>query len=396
MTVSAANDVYYDPYDIGLNTDPYPMFARLRDEAPVYYNPVHDFYALSRFEHVSPALSDHTTYSSARGAILEVIKADMEIPSGILVFEDPPLHDIHRKLLARMFTPRRIKELEPQVRDYCARALDPLVGTGQFDFVNDLGAVLPMRVVGMLLGIPEGEQSALFEQGLANLDTEPGQPITSLATGEFFSDYVNWRAENPSDDLMTELLTVEFEDELGVHRRLTRDELQLYLTVVSSAGADTTTRMLGWMGRVLGDHPDQRRIIAADRSLLAPAVEELVRFEPPALHVARYVTRDVEIDDQVIPAGNVVIMLIGAANRDPRRFPPDGDVFDITRAPRQHLGFGVGTHYCLGNALARLEGQIALDEILNRFPDWQIDDSRAKFVTTSLARGWAAMPAVTA
>jgi cytochrome P450 len=393
MTVSATSALRYDPYDITINADPYPVFARLREEAPLYYNDEYDFYALSRFDDVSRALVDHETFSSARGAILEIIKADIDIPSGILIFEDPPLHDIHRNLLARLFTPRRIGALEPQIRDFCARILDPRVEAGELDFVTDLGAILPMRVVGMLLGIPEGEQSALFEQGLANLDTEPGQPITSLSTGEFFSDYVDWRAAHPSDDLMTELLTVEFEDETGVRRRLARDELQLYLTVVSSAGADTTTRLLGWMGEVLAKHPEQCRQIAEDRSLVASAIEELVRFEPPAMHVARYVTRDVEIHGQTIPAGNVVILLIGAANRDSRQFSPDGDTFDIHRSSRQHLGFGVGTHYCLGNALARLEGRIALDEILTRFPAWEVDRTRAKFVTTSLARGWASMPA---
>jgi cytochrome P450 len=155
VTVSAASDVYFDPYDVEINANPYPAFARLRAESPLYYNEQYDFYALSRFADVNKALVDHETFSSARGAIVELIKANIEIPSGALIFEDPPIHDIHRKLLARMFTPRKINALEPKIRQYCANALDPLVGTGRFDFVIDLGAVMPMQVISALLGIPE-------------------------------------------------------------------------------------------------------------------------------------------------------------------------------------------------------------------------------------------------
>ncbi len=160
MTVTAASDVYFDPYDVELNADPYPMFRRLREEAPLYYNAQHGFYALSRFADVDRAIVDYQTFSSARGAILEFIKANIDIPAGVLVFEDPPVHDVHRKLLSRMFTPRKINDLEPKIREFCARSLDPLIGSGRFDFVADLGAQMPMRVIGMLLGVPEEDQEA--------------------------------------------------------------------------------------------------------------------------------------------------------------------------------------------------------------------------------------------
>ena len=399
MTVSATSDVCYDPYNVELNADPYPVFARLREEAPLYYNDQHDFYALSRFDDVNAAIVDHETFSSARGAIVEIIKPGMPIPPGTLIFEDPPIHNIHRNLLARLFTPRRISALEPRIREFTARCLDPLVGTGRFDFVNDLGALMPMQVIGMLLGIPEADQKHVVDHGDATLRTERGRPMTDnpggpIATGEVFADYIDWRTRHPSDDLMTELVNVEFEDATGTRRRLTRDELLLYLTVVATAGSETTTRLIGWAGKVLADHPEQRWELVQDRSLLAATVEELVRYEPPAPHVARYLTRDVGYYGRIVPEGSVMMMLIGAANRDRRRFPPDGDVFDIHREPRQHLGFGVGTHYCLGNALARLEGRIALDEILNRFPEWQVDLSNAELSPTSTVRGWESMPAL--
>jgi cytochrome P450 len=398
VTVSADSDVYFDPYDVKLNADPYPMFRRLREDVPLYYNEQHDFYALSRFADVDDALVDFQTFSSAKGAILELIKANIEIPSGVLLFEDPPIHDIHRKLLSRMFTPRKINELESKIREFCAHSLDPLVGTDRFDFVADLGAQMPMRVIGMLLGVPEEFQEAARDRANANLRTEAGEPMDATAghmmNGEFFGQFIDWRAKHPSDDIMTELLHAEFEDETGTVRRLTREELLIYISVVSGAGNETTTRLIGWTGKVLAEHPDQRRALVADRSLIPAAIEELLRYEPPAPHVARYVTRDVEYYGRPVPEGSVMMMLIGAANRDHRQFPPDGDVFDIRRDAHQHLTFSVGTHYCLGSALARLEGRIALEEILKRFPEWDVDLSECKLSPTSTVRGWETMPAV--
>ena len=218
--------------------------------------------------------------------------------------------------------------------------------------------------------------------------------MANVASPDFFGQYIDWRAEHPSDDIMTELLNVEFEDETGTVRRLTRDELLTYIGVVSGAGNETTTRLIGWAGKVLAEHPDQRRALAEDPSLIPAAVEELLRYEPPAPHVSRYVTRDIEYYGERVPEGSVMMMLIGAANRDHRQFPPDGDVFDIRREMHQHLTFSVGTHYCLGSALARLEGRIALEEILKSFPEWDVDIAECKLSPTSTVRGWETMPAV--
>jgi cytochrome P450 len=398
VTVTAPDGVYYDPYDVEINADPYRAFRAIREEAPLYYNSQHDFYALSRFADVDRALVDHETFSSARGAIIELIKANIDIPPGVIIFEDPPIHDVHRKLLARMFTPRKINDLEPKIREFCAHSLDPLTGEDSFDFVGDLGAQMPMRVIGMLLGIPDEYQEAARDLTNDQMRTEAGKPMKAAAegmnTGEFFAEFIDWRAKHPSDDIMTDLLNVEFVDEKGVTRRLTREELLTYISVVSGAGNETTTRLIGWAGKVLAEHPDQRREMAENPALIPAAIEELLRFEPPAPHVARYVTRDITYYGQTVPEGSAMMMLIGAANRDHRQFPPDGDVFDIHREPRQHLSFSVGTHYCLGSALARLEGRIALEEILKRFPEWQVDLSRAALSPTSTVRGWDTMPAV--
>lgn len=398
MTVTEVNDIRYDPYDVELLADPYPTFRRLREESPLYYNEQYDFYALSRFQDVSRALVDTGTFSSARGMILEVIKANIEIPPGIIVFEDPPVHDIHRKLLARMFTPRKIAELEDKIRAFCAQCLDPVVGTGRFDFIADLGAQMPMRVIGMLVGIPEDDQERVRERSNASLLTEAGQPMSLASEGinnydEVFAAYLDWRAEHPSDDITTELLNVEFDDETGVRRTLTRDEILLYIGLVASAGNETTTRLLGWAGKVLADHPDQRREIAANHRLIPQTIEELLRYESPVPHLARYVTRDTEWYGHTVPEGSVMMPLIAAACRDHRQFPPDGDRFDIHRQPRQHLAFSVGAHFCLGAALARLEARIALEEILKRFPEWDIDTQNAHLSSASAVRGWESMPA---
>jgi cytochrome P450 len=398
MTTTTGSDVYYDPYDVGIHADPYPVFRRLREEAPLYRNDAHDFYALSRFEDVERGLVDRETYISGRGAILELIKADMEIPPGVIVFEDPPIHTMHRGLLSRVFTPKKMNALEPKIREFCARSLEPLVGAGGFDFIHDLGAQMPMRVIGMLLGIPEQDQEAIRDRADAELRTKPGKPMKyskeKFVTGEAFAEYIDWRAEHPSDDLMTELLHAEFEDETGATRRLRRDEALTYVNVVAGAGNETTTRLIGWAGRVLADHPDQRRELVEDRTLIPNAIEEILRYEPPAPHVARYVTRNVEHYGQTVPEGSVMILLVGAANRDDRRYP-EGDRFDIHRDVGQHLAFGYGIHFCLGAALARLEGRVALDEVLQRFPEWEVDRDNARLSPTSTVRGWETLPVFT-
>jgi cytochrome P450 len=396
VTVISQQGLSYDPYDVDINADPYPVFRRLREEAPLYYNEPHDFYAASRYDDVERGLKDRETFISGRGGVLELIKSGVEIPPGTVIFEDPPTHTIHRALLSRVFTPRKVAALEPQIRKFCSDALDPLVGSERFDLIRDFGALMPMRVIGMLLGIPEQDQEVIRDQTDDNLRTEPGQPMkhtNAFSSGDSFEAYLDWRVDHPSDDIMTELLNAEFEDETGVRRCLSRQELVTYLAVVAGAGNETTTRLIGWTGKVLAEHPDQRREIAADRTLVNDAVEEILRFEPPAHHVGRFVAHDAEIQGQRVPEGSAILFLVGAANRDDRRFP-DGDTFDIKRKAISHVTFGYGAHFCLGAALARLEGRIALDELLNRFPEWDVDLAGAKIAPTSTVRGWETLPFV--
>ena len=397
MSTITTNEPYYDPYDVDINADPYPAYARLREEAPVYHNEPYDFWALSRHADVEKGLLDWQTFTSTRSDILDIIKADIELPSGVLLFEDPPEHTTHRGLLSRVFTPRRMAALEDQVRAYCAGCLDPLVGSDRFDIITELAAMLPMRVIGMLLGIPEEDQVAVRNRTDANLRTVPGQPMAvtaeNVARGDFFADYIEWRAQHPSDDLMTQLLNAEFEDETGTTRTLTRDEVLTYTAVLAGAGNETTGRLIGWLAKLLAEHPDQRREVVEDRSLIPNVIDEALRFEPTGHAVARYTMQDYENHGVTIPAGSAVLLLMASANRDPRRYE-DPDVFDIHRKDTQHLTFGFGLHFCLGASLARLEGRVALDELLNRFPEWDLDPEGMKLAPTSTVRGWESMPIV--
>ena len=291
----------------------------MRDEAPLYYNEKHDFYALSRFEDVKDCSADWKTYISGKGSVLELIKSGMEIPPGIILFEDPPAHDLHRGLLSRVFTPRRMAEIEPQARNYCARTLDPLVEGGRFDFIHDLAAEFPMRVIGMLLGIPEEDQVAIRDRMDEGMRLDEGKaPDTAGAglnalDGSGFEAYIDWRAEHPSDDLMTDLLNAEFEDDSEDLRKLTREEILNYIGLLAAAGNETTTRLIGWAGKVLAEHPDQRTELAGDPALIPGAIEELLRYESPSPVQARYVTRDVEHHAQKVSEGSVLLLMSAAA-----------------------------------------------------------------------------------
>jgi cytochrome P450 len=390
-------EIYYDPYDVDINADPYPTYARLREEAPAYHNERYDFWALSRHADVEKGLLDWQAFSNTRSDILDVIRAGVNLPPGVIMFEDPPLHTMHRGLMSRVFTPRRMAELEDQVRQYCIRCLDPLVGSAGFDIIAELAAVLPMRVIGMLLGIPEQDQVAVRDKTDDTLRTVPGQPLAvreeAVASGDHFAEYIEWRAEHPSDDLMTSLLNAEFEDEAGETRRLTRQEVLTYTAVLAGAGNETTGRLIGWLAKVLAEHPDQRRAVVEDRSLIPQVIDETLRFEPTGHAIARYVMADVEVHGTTIPAGRPILLLLAAANRDPRRYA-DPDVYDVRRQGIQHLTFGYGLHFCLGASLARLEGRVALDELLNRFPEWDVDHAGARLAPTSTVRGWERLPIV--
>lgn len=391
------DEIHWDPYDAAIARDPYPIFARMREEQPLYYNEKHDFYALTRFDDCDRGLSDWKRFSSRRGDILEIIQSGVEVPPGTLIMDDPPFHDVLRRMHASVFTPRRVAQLEPQVRAFCTGLLDPLVGTDRFDLIEELAAEMPMRVIGMLLGIPEADQPQLRARGDRTLKTADGEKMqfsgAASMTHEGFAEYLDWRETHPSDDFMTALLTSEFEDPTadGERRRLRREEILLFLSVLGVAGNETTGRLIGWMGAVLAKHPEQRAALLDEPDLIRNTVEETLRYEPTGHAVARLAVQDVEYYGRTVPAGSAVTFIVGAANRDPRQFD-DPDRFDVRRKIPQQLTFGIGAHYCLGAALARLEGRIALEELLARWPEWDVDWEGASFIQTSTVRGYERLP----
>lgn len=389
--------LYYDPFDHAIDDDPYPVWQRMRAEAPLYYNDKYNFYALSRYDDVASALPDWQTYRSGHGTTADILFSGIEVPPGILLFEDPPLHDLHRRLLSRVFTPRRMLAVEDMVRQFCCRALDPLRDADGFDFVADLGAFMPMRTIGYLLGIPEEGQQQIRDINDRNIavGNEAGDisPTIFAETIGMFAEYIEWRATHPSDDLMTELLNAEVDEPDGGRRPLDRTEVLAYTAMVAGAGNETTARLIGFMGQLLGEHPDQRRELAADPTLIPGAVEETMRYEPPSPVQARYVARDVELHGRTVAEGSYMLLLNGSASRDESHYP-DPDRFDIHRGGN-HLNFGQGIHFCLGSALARLEARVAFEEVFQRWSDWEVDYSHASRARTSSVRGWARLPVKT-
>ena len=400
MTDTSAIELYYDPFDSVIDDDPYPVWKRMREEAPLYYNEKYNFYALSRYEDVARELPNWQTYRSGRGTTADILFANIEVPPGILLFEDPPLHDLHRRLLSRVFTPRRMLAVEDLVRGFCVRELDPLVGAGGFDFIADLGAMMPMRTIGYLLGIPEADQEKIRDRSVANIelstDSDPAAVDANIFANSIalFAEYIEWRASHPSDDLMTELLRAEIDEPDGTRRPLSRTEVLAYTAMIAGAGNETTARLIGFMGQLLSDHPEQRRELVADPSLIPGAIEETLRFEPPSPVQARYVAQDAEQYGRVVPEGSFMLLLNGSANRDPRRFA-DPDRYDIHRQAGGHLSFGQGLHFCLGSALARMEARVAFEEVLKRWLDWEVDYANAERAHTASVRGWARLPVVT-
>jgi cytochrome P450 len=392
--------ITYDPYDFDIDTNPYPTFRRLRDEAPLYYNEKYDFYALSRHADVKSASVEWQTYQSGRGSVLELIKSGAPIPPGFILFEDPPVHDVHRGMLARVFTMRRIAEIEPKVRAYCVATLDHFVDQGGFDFVTDFGFEIPMRTIGMMLGIPDADQPQHRKRVDEGFKLESGEAspdgsaaLLNLLDAERFGGYIEHRRQHPADDLMTDLVNATYTDVDGTEKHLDTVAIQTYIGLLAAAGNETTVRLIGWAGKVLAEHPDQRRQLVDDPGLIPGAIEELLRYEAPSPVQARYVARNVEHHGATVPEGSVMMLLTASANRDERVFD-DPDRFDIHRRARQHVSFGFGVHHCLGAHLARLEARVALEELLKRFPQWEVDWDNAVQAHTSTVRGWEKLPVV--
>jgi len=405
----AATDIYYDPYDFALDADPYPMWRRMRDEAPVYHNERHDFYALTRYDDVLAGLTDHETFVSSHGIVIETVTDDdMGIP--MLIMMDPPVHTQLRKLVSRAFTPRTIANLEPRIRAICGEFLDPLIGSERFDYISTFAGLLPPTVILALLGFPdgyaaqfretvdsafhieEGEESmhatftdTIREGGVAASNAELGSEVFDM-----LPELMAARRRDPEDDLISGLVHSEIEED-GASRKLTDEEIFAFVQLLSLAGTETVARLLGFAAVTLARFPGERELLVANPAIIPNAVEELLRFEAPSPIQGRWTSRDIEFHGTVIPRGATMALLNGSGDRDERHFP-DPDRYDARRVMDRHLAFGYGAHFCIGAALARLETRIAIDETLRRFPSWEIADDGLEMVHTTTVRGYASVP----
>jgi cytochrome P450 len=408
-------DLEYDPYDYEIDRDPHHIWRRLRDEAPLYYSPRYDFYALSRYDDVVAGLLDWHTYSSARGTVIEIIQpgpiteAEREgIGSlGMMIFSDPPSHDVARKIVNRSFTPRAVDRIEGRLRQLCGSFLDPLVEEGRFDYLGDFASVVPPMIIGELLGVPEEDQRQLghWVDQFMHYDPEAETGDTIQGAMQFndirleganqlmayMSDLIAERQRQPRDDMLSMMLASDVSLADGSVRRLEPDEVTAFFLLLQSAGSETTARLMGWVAVLLARHPDQRQILLDEPDVIPNAVEELLRYEAPSPIQARLVTRDVEWHGVTVPEGSKLALLNGSAGRDEREYP-NPDVFDVRRHMERHMTFGYSTHFCLGAALARLEGRVMIEETLARCPGWTVDESEIEMVHTTTVRGPAKVP----
>jgi cytochrome P450 len=393
----ADTDLLYDPASYALQANPFPTYRRMQEESPLHHNPELGFWALTRFDDVIQGLTDHVSLSSAQGTVLEQI-AGGEPPPDMMIFTDPPRHDALRRLVSRAFTPRRVAALEADIRAMCAQWLDPVAETGEGEIVADLAGRLPMAVIARLLGAPAEDNARLKELSDRLLHREEGsvaKPEDAVAAGlelfVYFSELIADRRQQPADDMMTSLIQAELLGADGETQRLNEMELIMFCLLLGVAGNETTSKLIATGTVVLADFPGERARLAKDPQLWSSAVEELLRFDPPSHYQGRVTTRDMDWHGETVPAGSTVLLVNGAANRDPREFH-EPHLFVADRPIERHLALGHGIHHCLGAALARLETRVALEELVRRFPTYDIDRARVERFHSSNVRGLSKVP----
>jgi cytochrome P450 len=384
--------IRYDPFDPSIIDDPYPTYRLLRDEEPVYHAAESDTWVLSRHDDVETALLDHDSYSSVGGVFPTPPGSDfVQSMLPMMILMDPPRHNQLRTLVSRGFTPRRIAALNDGIEQLAQDLVGRLEG-GSADFVVDFAGVLPTMVIADLLGVPreDRDQFRQWSNMLVQADPTHGRTADALSAMasmyNYFTDFLADRRRSPRQDLMSALVSAEIE---GV--RLTDEELLGFCALLLIAGTETTTNLLGNAAVVLAQHPDSRRRLANDHTLLGPAIEELLRYESPIQGLSRTLTRDITVHNTTMSRGESVLLVFGSANRDERVFP-EPDVFDIDRKPEHLVAFGKGVHFCLGASLARMEARIALTALLQRVPNWDVDLDSAQRLRSGPIRGYASLP----
>jgi cytochrome P450 len=399
MTVTQS-PVEFDPFSEEFFNDPYEMYERLRDEAPVYFNERYGFYTLSRFADVLAAHRDWQGFSSAHGVELFTLSMDPEDVASFrsIIMMDPPEHDRFRALVSRVFTPRAVTALEPMIREVICGFLDRVHDALEFDVVADFAAPFPVEVIARLLGVPEGERQQIRHWLDAGLHREPGQIEPSaenqeamLESGAYYHELTVEKRKNPGDDMLSRLTQVTIDRGDGTETGLDDVEITGFVSLLGGAGAETVTKLVGNAVMLFWQHPDQWQKIIDDHEKIPWAVEEILRYLPPSQYQGRFCVEERALEGGTVPAGFPVFLLTGAATRDPRAFER-ADEFDIERQPGITIGLGHGVHACLGAALARMESRIAIEELATRWQRLEVDEAGLRRVRMANVAGYANVP----
>jgi cytochrome P450 len=392
--------IEFDPFSATFFDDPYETYARLRDEAPVYFNENYGFYALSRHADVVAAHGDPARFVSSYGVTLELLLKKQPMDINMMIVMDPPEHTRQRKLVSQAFSRNAIGSLEPLIERVIADYLDALVGRTDFDIVADFAALFPVEVISTILGVPEGERQQVRLWVDTFLHREEGNPNTpqagmeaSLNMAGYFLDLVKTKRENPDGLLMNKLIDAVLPDNDGNIQHLSDEDVAGFSVLIAGAGSETVTKLVG-SGIVLFDqHPDQWELVQADKAAVPHAVEEVLRMHPPSQYQGRFAVAPVEFENGTIPANSPVLLLTGSATRDPRVYDQP-DTFDIGRGGRTTLAFGYGVHGCLGAWLARLECNVAFEGIRQRWPHFAVAHEGLCRVNMSNVAGYSNVPVV--
>ena len=397
MTVAA---VEFDPFSSEYFDDPSEVYRRLREEAPIYFSERYGFYALSRFNDVVAAHRDWKGFSSAHGIELSTLTRDKSFVKslGMIIMMDPPEHDRFRALVSRVFTPKAVVALEPMVREVITGLLDELMDRDAFDAVQDFTGPFPVEIISRMLGVPDGERQLIREWLDVSLHREPGEmdptPEGAKALLDlivYFQALLTEKRRNPADDMLTRLTQVTVDRGDGTETQLTDDEIAGFAGLLGGAGAETVTKLVANAVVLFDRHPDQWRKVKADAGTVPGAVEEILRLLPPSQYQGRYSAEERELESGTVPAGFPVLLLTGAATRDPRAFERPDD-FVIDRPQSIAIGFGHGVHACLGAALARMESRIAIEELAARWDRLDVDVDGLQRVTMSNVAGYKNVP----
>ncbi|MFD1539872.1 cytochrome P450 [Nonomuraea guangzhouensis] len=381
-------ELAYSPYDPAVNEDPYPVYARMRREAPIYHNPELNFWALSRYDDVAAALVDSARYSSDHGPVLDGGVWGPKARTMLsFVATDPPDHTRMRSVIARGFTMRRVAALEPMIRGLARGYVEEGLEKGTFDFARDLSAKLPLDVISELMGVPPSDRAEVRERNNGLLRYHPGSDPSEdglrnlFSLGGYYASIIAERRKAPRDDLVSVLVADD---------GLTDEEIVPFMLLLVGAGSETTTHLLNAAWYWAWRNPEQRA--AAFGGAIAPWMEESLRYDTPAQGTARRLTEDTVLHGVDLPAGTRMWLLAGSANRDESVFP-DPDAYDLGRDTSKLISFGAGRHYCLGASLARMEARVALEELTRLIaPDYEIDTTGIRRTRHGNVRGMLSLP----